>query len=179
MNKYEFHNEEKSMIRHNLVPNFLIEIIKLSRPNDYESEDIDIWSDIFDEKTIKGHHFVFKVLNEEGFEDIEDYTQIRSILKRASKWYQAKVAIGFVTLEKYKPQPSIFEDDNFKLMKSDYFNWWLVAHKESNIIIEFEQGDFNDSQRISELTPISNFMQVVRILREVGEWLAINHPNKI
>lgn len=179
MNKYEFYNEEKSIIRHNLAPDMLIEIIKLQRPNDYENSDIDIWSDIFDEKTIKGHHFVFKVLDDLQFEDLEDFTQIRSILKRASKWYQAKVAMGFVSLEKYKRKSAIFETEDFKLMKGDRLNWWLVAHKNSNIIIEFEQNNFNGSQKISELTPISNFMQIAKILQEVGGWLAINHPDKI
>ena len=179
MNKFEFYNKEKSIIRHNLVPEMLIEVIKLERPNDYENDDIDIWSDIFDEKTIKGHHFVFKILDDLQFEDLEDYRQIRSILKRASKWYQAKLAMGFVSLEKYNQEPAIFETEDFKLMKSDTPNWWLVAHKNSNVIIEFEQGDFNNSQKITEFTPISDFMQIARILRETGDWLSVNHQNKI
>ena len=176
MNKFEFYNKEKSIIKHNLVPEMLIEVIKLERPNDYESEDIDI----FDEKTIKGHHFVFRILGALQFHDLEDYSHIRSILKRSAKWYQAKVVLGEIKLKKYQPiDENNFENEYFKLVKSDTPNWWLVAHKESNIIIEFEQGDFNNSQKISELTPISDFMQIARILRETGDWLSVNHQNKI
>ena len=178
MNKYEFYNKEKSIIRHNLVPEMLIEIIKLPKPNDYRFGELLFMDDIFDEQIIKGSHFVFKIMNNEEFEDVEDFSLIRSILKRAGKWYKAKAVIGEIKLEKYIPE-EILEDDDFKLMKSDSANWWLVAHKESSIIIEFEQGDFNGSQKISELSPISDFMKAARILREVAEWLSINHQNKI
>ena len=178
MLKYEFANADKSIIRHNLVPEMLIEVIKLNRPNDYE--DIDIWSDIFDEKTIKGWHFVFRVLNDYDFQDVEDYSRIRSILKRASKWYQAKVAMGEIELNRYTHEPSPLEDDDFKLTKTDRPDWWLLAHKESSIIIEFQEGNFNETQKIAELSPsLPDFMQYARVMRLCGEWLVLNHPDKI
>lgn len=179
MNKYEFANKEKSIIRHNLVPDMLIEVIRLHRPNDYHSFDLTL-DDIFDENFIKGWHFVFRIINDSDFEDVEDFSHIRSILKRAGKWYQAKVAMGEIELKKYRPEPAIFEDELFKLMKSDRTNWWLIAHKDSFIIIEFENGNFNDSQQISELSLVRpDFMQMAKILRMAGEWLVINHPEKI
>lgn len=131
MNKFTFHNADKSIIRHNLVPEMLIEVIKLQRHNDYQSEDL-TFNDIFDEKIIKGWHFVFKIMNDE---DVEDYSYLRSILKRAAKWYQAKIAMGEIKLEKFTPEPGQFEDEYFKLVKSDVANWWLIAHKETAIII--------------------------------------------
>jgi hypothetical protein len=86
--------------------------------------------------------------------------------------------MGEIELKKYV-HDEVLENEYFKLVKSNTTNWWLVAHKESNIIIEFEQGDFNGSQKISELTPISDFMQIARILRETGDWLSINHKDKL
>ena len=179
MSKFTFFNEEKSIIRHNLVPVMLIEVIKLQRHNDYQSEDL-TFDDIFNEKTIKGWHFVFRILNDEDFEDVEDFSHIRSILKRSAKWYQAKIAMGEIKLEKFTPIQSPFEDEFFKLVKSDIANWWLVAHKETDIIIEFEEKRFNETQKISELTPIKfDLMSFTGLMREVGEWLAINHPKLI
>ena len=93
MNKFIFHNKEKNIIRHNLVPEMFIEIIKLHRHNDYQSADL-TFHDIFDEKIIKGWHFVFRIINDKDFKDVEDFKNIRSILKRAAKWYQAKIAMG-------------------------------------------------------------------------------------
>lgn len=179
MNKFTFYNEEKSIIRHNLVPEMLIEVIKLQRHNDYHSEDL-TFNDIFDEKIIKGWHFVFRIINDRDFEDLEDYSHLRSILKRATKWYQAKIAMGEIKLEKFTPEPGQFEDQYFKLVKSDIANWWLIAHKETAIIIEFEEKRFNETQKISELTPYNlDMMSFTRLMREVGEWLSINHRNLI
>ncbi|MCQ4139225.1 hypothetical protein [Chryseobacterium sp. EO14] len=180
MNKYQFENKEKSIIRHNLVPEMLIEVIRLERPNDYDSTDINICNDIFDELPIKGWHFVFRVINDEEFEDVEDFSHIRSIIKRAGKWYKAKVVIGEIPLEKYIPKENPQEDEEFKLMKSDLPDWWLVAHKDSGIIIEFREGNFNDTQKISELSEVQpSMMEIAYILRVSGEWLAINHSNLI
>lgn len=105
MHKFTFYNEEKSIIRHNLVPEMLIEVIKLQRQNDYHREDL-TFDYIFDEKIIKGWHFVFRILNDEDFEDVEDFSHLRSILKRATKWYKAKIAMGEIKLEKFTPEPS-------------------------------------------------------------------------
>lgn len=179
MHKFTFYNEEKSIIRHNLVPEMLIEVIKLQRQNDYQSEDL-TFDDIFDEKIIKGWHFVFRIINDRDFEDLEDFSHLRSILKRAAKWYQAKIAMGEIKLEKFTPEPGQFEDEYFKLVKSDKQNWWLVAAKSTNIIIEFEEKRFNETQKISELTPYNlDMMSFARLMREVGEWLSINHNDKI
>lgn len=179
MHKFTFLNEEKSIIRHNLVPEMLIEVIKLQRHNDYQSEDL-TFDDIFDEKIIKGWHFVFRIINDRDFEDVEDFSHLQSILKRASKWYQAKIAMGEIKLEKFTPEPGQFEDEFFKLVKSDIPNWWLIAHKETAVIIEFEEKRFNETQKISKLTPYNfDVMSFARLMGEVGEWLSINHRNLI
>lgn len=179
MNKYTFHNKEKSIIRHNLSPDMLIEVIRLDLPKDCESADLS-FNDIFDENTIKGWHFVFKIMNSEDFEEVEDYTRIRSILKRAGKWYQAKVAMGEIKLQKYTPVTGSLEDEYFKLMKSDHPGWWLLAHKESSVIIEFLECDFNNSQRVSDLSPsMPDRINYPYIMRICGEWLMLNHPEKL
>ncbi|KPE51018.1 hypothetical protein [Chryseobacterium indologenes] len=179
MNKYEFFNEEKSIIRHNLVPEMLIEVIKLPRVNDYTSVGLG-FDDIFDEKIIKGWHFIFKVMNDEDFEDVEDFSHIRSILKRAGKWYQAKIVVGEIKLDKFKSAAPTFEDNEFKLIRSDLPGLWLLAHKETAIIIEFEEYNFNETQKISELTSVNlDLMSYAKLMRLAGEWLALNNPEII
>lgn len=176
MNKYQFENQEKSIIRHNLVPEMLIEVIRLERPDDYASAGLG-FSDIFDEIPIKGWHFVFRVMNDKDFEDVEDFSHIRSIIKRAGKWYKAKVVIGEIRLEKFIPKENPLEDEDFKLMKSDLPDWWLIANKDSGMIIEFKEGNFNETQKVSELSEVQlPMMEMVSILRKAGEWLVLNHP---
>lgn len=176
MRKYEFLDEEKSIIRHNLVPEMLIKIIKLDAPNKYHSAKLG-FDDIFDEILIRGWHFVFLILNDEDFEHLEDFTQVRSILKRAAKWYKSQVIAGFIPLKKYISTSKVLEDDNFKLMNGENMGEWLVAHKKSNFIIEFKMGYFNETQRVSNLSNSNlDAMQSAKILREMADWLIINHP---
>lgn len=74
MNKYEFFNKEKSIIRHNLVPEMLINV----------TFKLDV-----------GSLFYFKKINKKIYffspsEKIENNFQNKSILKRAAKWYHSQ-----------------------------------------------------------------------------------------
>lgn len=176
MQKFTFNNPEKTEIRHNIVPEFLIEVIRLDAPNDYGSAGL-YFSDLFDEISIRGWHFVFKMKGGELVEDEEDVWLYRSICRRAAKWYKAQVAVGLIPLEKFVFKSGHFEDDNFKLMKSDEPNWWLVAHKPTRIIVEFESGKFNETQKVANLEDVlpDEVMRVATAMREVGEWLVKHH----
>lgn len=48
-------------------------------------------------------------------------------------------------------------------------------------IIEFEEGAMEMTQKVIDLGDNSerDFMEIARIMREMGEWLAINHPDKL
>ena len=73
MNRFTFHNEEKSIIRHNLVPEMLIKVNTEIQLNSF---------------------FYIKKINKKTFffsADIEKNHKNLSILKRASKWYHSQV----------------------------------------------------------------------------------------
>lgn len=181
MQKYTFANSEKTRIQHNLAPSMLINVLKLDAPNDYQSQNLG-FDDIFDEIFIRGWHFVFLLEKGDIDEDNDDDIRLtRSILQRAGRWYKSQVVSGFIPLDKFVYEGSYFEDEDFKLVKSDKPNWWLVADKSTNVIIEFEHSKFNETQKISELSPIdsSDFMLITNSLRTIGEWLSIYHQDKI
>ena len=49
------------------------------------------------------------------------------------------------------------------------------------MVITFEEGRFNETQKITQIeggenyTSMNDVMAQVRIIREMSEWLAINH----
>lgn len=181
MKKFEFADESKALIIHNLDPKMLIRVLKLESPNNYQSQDL-TFDDIFDEIFIRGWHFVFLLESSQiDLDEVEDFSHIRSILRRAGRWYKSQVVAGFIPLEKYTFEAGDDEDDIFKLMKGENPHEWLVAHKEFDLIIEFQQGKFNETQKITNFGKLSenDFMKVTRILREIGDWLSINHIDKI
>ena len=73
MNKFEFLNKDKSIIRHNLMPEMLIEV----------SGEIQI-NKFFYIKKIKKKNIFFSAEVENNYKNL-------SILKRASKWYHSQL----------------------------------------------------------------------------------------
>ena len=176
MKKFELLDEKT--IRHNLVPELFIEVIKLDRQNDYNGKGVS-FDDIFNELLIKGWHFIFRVKNAEDFEHLSEFSHILSILKRAGKWYKAQITIGNVALEKYKEEKSPYENDVFKLQKSQKNNHWIATHKVANFVVEFEHKKFNETQKTTTIYDENNHTKVAKYLRELSEWLAVFHRDKI
>lgn len=56
-------------------------------------------------------------------------------------------------------------------------NYFLVTDQDNGIIIEFEKGKFNETQKITELNDLNpnDFMKIARIMREIGEYLQQNN----
>lgn len=95
MVKYEFINEEKSIIRHNLVPELLIQVIRIKDLEHYSSLNLDPDA-VFFEIQIKGWKHVFLLKYDSNL--FESISQVASIVKRAGKWYKAKVINGEIDL---------------------------------------------------------------------------------
>ena len=66
----------------------------------------------------------------------------------------------------------------FVLQKSEKVNNYVVTDTDNNCVISFEKGKFNETQKVTFLEEVhgEDFMKVARVLREVGEWLVIHHP---
>lgn len=69
----------------------------------------------------------------------------------------------------------------FIIQDSEKENHYVVTDQTNGIVIVFEKGNFNGSQKVTELnkTNPADFMAIARQMREVGEWLYKNHKEKL
>lgn len=73
---------------------------------------------------------------------------------------------------KYKLEPSQIQS-----------GWWVCTDTENLLVCTFEEGKFNDTQKFTDLEGDDTFksmddvMAKLRIMREMSDWLAINHYN--
>ena len=72
--------------------------------------------------------------------------------------------------------------ERFRLEKSQLKDgWWVLTDTVNLVVITFEEGRFNETQKITQLecgdnyTSMNDVMAQVRIIREMSDWLAINH----
>lgn len=72
--------------------------------------------------------------------------------------------------------------ERFRIEKSQLKDgWWVLTDTVNLVVITFEEGKFNETQRITQLeggdkyTSMNDVMAQVRIIREMSDWLAINH----
>lgn len=60
--------------------------------------------------------------------------------------------------------------------------YWVLTDTENNIVINFQEGAFNDTQKITILD--DDFMEgktandVAHIMQEMGQWMADHHADK-
>lgn len=59
--------------------------------------------------------------------------------------------------------------------------WWVLTDTVNLVVITFEERRFNETQKITQIeggenyTSMNDVMEQVRIIREMSDWLAINH----
>lgn len=72
--------------------------------------------------------------------------------------------------------------DRFLLQKSAQKpDHWVCTDTVNLIVCIFKEHQFNDTQDVTMLEDFNprNFMQVARLMREMGDWLAENHSEII
>lgn len=58
-------------------------------------------------------------------------------------------------------------------------NGWVLTDKENGIVVTFEDGEFNETQKVTPLEDVSHTSQeLARIMRELGEWVVRHHGSK-
>ena len=72
--------------------------------------------------------------------------------------------------------------ERFRLERSQLTKgWWVLTDTVNLVVITFEEGRFNETQKITQIeggekyTSMNDVMAQVRIIREMSDWLAINH----
>lgn len=76
--------------------------------------------------------------------------------------------------------------DRYKLEPSQLKSgWWVCTDTENLLVCTFEEGRFNDTQKFTDLEGDDTFksmddvMAHLRVMREMSDWLAINHYDKV
>lgn len=178
MQKFSFDENNNSIIRHNLVPEMLIQII-------YNREDpeLNIMGDCFELFEFRGNEIILKwLVDEDELEEIEDYSHIRSILRRAWGWYKSN---WFIKQKESEPGPidTARYSLSFRLWAKNETKThdWLLIDKIFLISIKWKEGKFNESQIVEQLPGFNstNEMQLHTLMRQAGDWLVIHHKEKL
>ena len=70
--------------------------------------------------------------------------------------------------------------ERFILQKSEKPNHWVVTDTELDIVGIFENGKFNETQKFNMLNDTHpGIGKITQSMREIGEWLLTNHPEKV
>lgn len=74
-------------------------------------------------------------------------------------------------------------NERFKLEPSQlHEGWWVCTDTENLLVCQFVEGKFNETQKFTNLEgedekflSMDAVMAHLRIMREMSDWLAINH----
>lgn len=70
--------------------------------------------------------------------------------------------------------------ERFILQASEKQNFWVVTDTENLIVCIFENHNFNENQQFKLLENSKvDVMQLAKISREFGDWLRVNHYDKV
>lgn len=70
--------------------------------------------------------------------------------------------------------------NKYILQKSTQPNKWVLTDAENGVVLTFEQGKFNDTQKVTFLENSNKTAnELATILREMGEWAVKYHKNKL
>lgn len=60
-------------------------------------------------------------------------------------------------------------------------NWWVLTDTENQIVVRFENKRFNETQQVTMLEDVEtpNPLVIARMMREIGDYLALNHRDKV
>lgn len=68
----------------------------------------------------------------------------------------------------------------YRLNESETPGWWVLTDIENMVVIRFREHEFNETQKVSLLDESRvNPMALPRIMREMGDWIAQNHMEKV
>lgn len=78
-----------------------------------------------------------------------------------------------------KASNQINESDYFTLQKSEKESYWVATHKKANIVVEFKEGKFNDTQKVTNIYDFepSEYGKIPAYMRQLSDWLAQNHSD--
>lgn len=69
--------------------------------------------------------------------------------------------------------------NKYIIQKSTHPNKWVLTDKENGVIITFEDGKFNETQKVTLLDDTHlTANDLAKVMREMGEWVVRYHSSK-
>ncbi|WP_424785723.1 DNA breaking-rejoining protein [Prevotella pallens] len=69
--------------------------------------------------------------------------------------------------------------NKYIIQKSTHPNKWVLTDKENGVIITFEDGKFNETQKVTLLDDTRlTANELAKVMRELGEWIVRHHGSK-
>lgn len=74
-----------------------------------------------------------------------------------------------------------FKKERYVLQKSEEKeDWWVCTDTKNLFLVMFLQGHFNETSYVKQINNLPlDALQTAKLLREMGEWLALNHKDLI
>lgn len=70
--------------------------------------------------------------------------------------------------------------NKYIIQKSTQPNKWVLTDTENGVVITFENGKFNDTQKVTMLEDTNKTAEeLAKILKEMGEWAVKHHADKL
>lgn len=70
--------------------------------------------------------------------------------------------------------------NKYIIQKSTQSNKWVLTDTENGVVITFENGKFNDTQKVTLLENTNKTAEeLAKILKEMGEWAVKHHADKL
>ena len=68
----------------------------------------------------------------------------------------------------------------YTIKESKEPGWWVVTDTENLVVLKFQEHKFNETQEVTILEDSNlSALQLSRIMRELGDWVAQNHIDKV
>ncbi len=78
-----------------------------------------------------------------------------------------------------KAQSCRINMNKYIIQKSTHPNKWVLTDKENGVIITFEDGKFNETQKVTLLDDTRlTANELAKVMRELGEWIVRHHGSK-
>ena len=67
----------------------------------------------------------------------------------------------------------------YLIQQSEEPGWWVVTDTENLVVLKFQEHKFNETQKVTLLEECNlSALQIARIMREMGDWVASHHIDK-
>lgn len=88
---------------------------------------------------------------------------------------------SFVTsyeVEEMQDVTEISIQDRYILQPSQEKGWYIVTDKENLFSIRFQEHHYNETAQVKPIKELPvDALKIATLLREIGEWLALNHAD--